>query len=92
MNDMEALHRFEIFGFAASAATAEEADTIVVKLRSLQEQAAHASALPELLTRLEESERRFEDVRRLLTNAESGLREARRHATTDLTLPEATHA
>ena len=89
---MEALHRFEIFGFVAYAATAEEADAVLVKLRSLQALAAHASHIPELLTRLEESERRFEDVRRLLTNAESGLREARRHATTDLTLPGATHA
>ena len=90
MTSMDALPRFEIFGLVAHAATPEEAATIAAKLHALRELARQAEHLPSLLTRLEESERRFED--RFLSNAEAMLREAKRHATTELELPEAAHA
>ena len=91
MNSMEPLHRFEIFGLVAQAATPAEAQTIVAKLLALSELARQAEHLPALLTRLEESQRRFDDVRRFLGNAENVLQEAKRHATTELEL-EPAHA
>lgn len=92
MNAMEALHRFEIFGLVAYAATSEDAAAIVAKLRAAEALAAQASHMPDLLTRLEESDRRFDAVRRSVARAETELTEARRVASTALVLPEVTRA
>lgn len=86
MTRMDALRPIEIFGISVTVAKREDAEAIVQKLRSLQELARYAEEMPSLLTRLEESERRFHEVRRVLTASEALIAEAKRQSTNALEL------